>query len=52
MGVGANLGDAVWWILIFLALGAVPLGILGAAAGGWRARRRRSRQQARLAPTG
>jgi hypothetical protein len=51
MGVGANLGDAVWWPLLFLALWALPLGILGAAAGSWRARRRRSRQQARLAPT-
>jgi hypothetical protein len=45
-GVGANLGDAIWWPLIFLALWAVPMGVLGAAAGSWRARRRRARQHA------
>jgi hypothetical protein len=33
LGVGANLGDAVWWPLIFLTLWAVPMGVLGAAAG-------------------
>jgi hypothetical protein len=42
--VGANLGDAVWWTLITLALWALPLGVLGAAAGGARARRRRARE--------
>ena len=26
-GVGANLGDAVWWLLTFLALWALPLGV-------------------------
>jgi hypothetical protein len=31
--VGANLGDAVWWTLVLLALWAVPLGVIGAAAG-------------------
>ena len=51
MGVGANLGDAVWWPLIFLTLWALPLGVLGAAAGSWRARRRRARQPAELAPS-
>jgi hypothetical protein len=33
LGVGANLVDAVWWPLVFLALWALPLGVLGAAAG-------------------
>jgi cytochrome c-type biogenesis protein CcmH/NrfF len=42
--VGANLGDAIWWPLVFLALWAVPLGVLGAAAGSWWARRRRARE--------
>jgi hypothetical protein len=32
-GVGANLADAVWWPLIFLTLWALPIGVLGAAAG-------------------
>jgi hypothetical protein len=31
--MGANLGDATWWILIVLVLWALPLGVLGAAAG-------------------
>ena len=48
-GGGANLGDAVWWTLIVLALWALPLGVIGAAAGGARARRRRARAQAELA---
>ena len=38
-GVGVNLGDAVWWPLVFLALWAVPLGVVGAAAGSARAAR-------------
>jgi hypothetical protein len=32
-GVGANLVDAVWWPLILLTLWALPLRVLGAAAG-------------------
>lgn len=48
LGVGANLGDAVWWTLIVLALWALPLGVIGAAAGSARARRR-ARAQAELA---
>ena len=44
--VGANLGDAIWWTLIVLVLWALPLGVLGAAAGSARARRRRAREQA------
>jgi cytochrome c-type biogenesis protein CcmH/NrfF len=47
--VGANLGDAVWWTLIVLVLWALPLGVIGAAAGSARARRRRAREQAELA---
>jgi hypothetical protein len=39
LGVGVNLGDAVWWPLVFLALWAVPLGVVGAAAGSARARK-------------
>jgi hypothetical protein len=51
LGVGANLGNAIWWPLILLVLWAVPLGVLGAAAGSWRARRRRARQHDDLAAT-
>lgn len=43
--VGANLVDAIWWALVLLALWAMPLGVLGAAAGSARARRRRAREQ-------
>jgi hypothetical protein len=50
-GAGLNLGDAVWWNLIHLILWTLPLGVLGAAAGSARARRRRARQQAGLVST-
>jgi hypothetical protein len=39
--VGVNLGDAVWWTLVALVLWALPFGVLGAAAGSARPRRRR-----------
>jgi len=42
VGMGANLGDAIWWTLVVLALWALPLGVLGAAAGSALARRRRA----------
>jgi hypothetical protein len=48
IGVGVNLGDAVWWDLTHLILWTLPLGVLGAAAGSWLAHHRRSRQQAGL----
>ena len=41
VGMGANLGDAIWWNLIVMVLWALPLGVLGAAAGSVPARRRR-----------
>ena len=40
LGVVVNLGDAVWWPLVFLAVWAVPLGVVGAAVGSARARER------------
>jgi hypothetical protein len=48
IGVGANLGDAVRWTLPGLLLWALPLGVVGAAAGSARTtppgpRARRSR---------
>jgi hypothetical protein len=46
--MGANLGDAIWWTLIMLVLWALPFGVLGAAAGSARARRRRARAPAGL----
>ena len=33
LGIGVNLGDAVWWPLVFLALWAVPLGWLARPPG-------------------
>ena len=33
IGMGTNLGDAIWWTLPVLVLWALPLGVLGAAAG-------------------
>jgi hypothetical protein len=51
VGMGANLGDAIWWTLILMTLWALPLGVLGAAAGSARARRRRAREHADPAPT-
>jgi hypothetical protein len=43
VGMGANLGDAIWWTLILMVLWALPQGVLGAAAGSAQARRRRAR---------
>jgi hypothetical protein len=51
IGVGANLGDAVWWTLPFLLVWALPLGVLGAAVGSARARRQRAREHGDLAST-
>ena len=51
LGVGVNLGDAVWWPLVFLALWAVPLGVVGAAAGSAHAHRRRAHEHGDLAST-
>ena len=49
--VGVNLGDAVWWTLVTLVLWALPFGVLGAAAGSRRARRRRAHERAGLVPS-
>jgi hypothetical protein len=51
LGAGANLGNAIWWPLVFLALWALPIGVLGAAAGGAGTRHRRARKHADPAPT-
>jgi hypothetical protein len=51
VGMGANLGDAIWWTLIVLGLWTLPLGIIGAAAGSLPARRRRAREHTDPAPT-
>ena len=45
-GMGANLSDAIWWTLIVLALWALPVGVLGAAAGSPRPRRPNAREHA------
>jgi len=50
LGVGIHLGEGVWWLLIFMVLWALPLGVLGAAAGSWRARRRRDASKRRELP--
>jgi hypothetical protein len=40
-GMGANLGDAIWWTLALLVLWALPIGVIGAVAGSaWAGRRR------------
>jgi hypothetical protein len=44
--LGANLSDAIWWTLIVLALWALPVGMLGAAAGSARPRRPNAREHA------
>jgi hypothetical protein len=51
IGVGGNLGNAVWWTLPSLLWWALPLGVLGAAVGSARARRRRAREHGDLAST-
>lgn len=51
LGVGANVGNAIWWSLVFLALWALPIGVLGAAAGGAGTHLRRARKHAGSAPT-
>jgi hypothetical protein len=41
IGMGANLGDAIWWSLALLVLWALPIGVIGAVAGSaWAGRRR------------
>jgi hypothetical protein len=50
-GMGTNLADAVAWTLGVVLLWASPLGVIGAAAGRARTRRRRARQRAEVVPT-
>jgi hypothetical protein len=42
--VGVNLGDAVFWVLVFIPAWALPFGVFGAAIGSARWRRRRARE--------
>jgi hypothetical protein len=51
IGVGGNLENAIWWTLPSLLWWALPLGVLGAAVGSARARRRRAREHGDLAST-
>jgi hypothetical protein len=48
--LGENLGDALWWTLAFFVLFALPLGVIGAALGSARERRRRAREHATPVP--
>ena len=51
IGVGRNLVNGVWWTLPSLLWMALPLGVLGAALGSARARRRRTREEGDLPST-
>lgn len=39
--MAANLGDAVFWVFIFIPIWALPFGVFGAALGAWRPSKRR-----------
>lgn len=42
--IGVNLSDAVFWVLVFIPVWALPFGVLGAALGSARWRRRRAQE--------